>query len=81
MIQAFYKTTPTQGTPYQQLSLMHGDGSSVRLSAGTKWGREYDKEVKNVPVKSFNEGKERFDEMSTELENQGWRAYNRYQEW
>jgi hypothetical protein len=81
MIQAFYKTKPQQDTPYRQLSLSHKDGWQVRLTGGTKWGRENAEELKVISAKSFDEAQQLYDEMFRQLQDQGWRAYTPYETW
>src|ERR1035441_7372814 len=75
MIQAFYKVKPEQDTPYRQLSIVNDDRWEVRLSAGTKWGREHARELKVIPAATFDEAKQHFDKLFEELHADGWLPY------
>lgn len=81
MIQAFYKAKPEQDTPYRQLSIVHEDGWQPRLTAGTKWGREYARQLKVLPAASFDEAKNLFDQMFQDLRTDGWRPYTFWEIW
>jgi hypothetical protein len=81
MMQAFYKTKPTQDTPYRQLSLRRENGWRVRLTGGNKWGREHAEELKVIPVQTFDEAKEVYDKMFIDLQDEGWKPYSPYEIW
>ena len=81
MIQAFYKTKPKQDTPYRQLSLLHQGDWLVRVSAGSKWGRENSEELRSIREQTFEAAQEEFDIQYRELEKQGWIAYSPMTQW
>jgi len=81
MITAFYKQKPTMDTPYRELVIQHKNGWRVRLSGGTKWGRENAKELKVVPARDFEDAKAVFDKIFAELQEEGWKAYSPYEPW
>jgi hypothetical protein len=81
MMNAFYKVKPVQDTPYRQLSISYKDGWKLRLTGGTKWGREDSQELKSIPAQSFDEAKELYDKMFIELQEEGWKAYSPQESW
>lgn len=81
MIQAFYQSKPQQDTPYRQLSLSHKNGWHVRLVAGEKWGPDNATELQRLPAKSFEEAKDIYDRLFTQLHDEGWKAYSPYEIW
>jgi hypothetical protein len=78
MHNAFYKTEPRLDTPYRQLSLDNdsGKGWYFRLIAGEKAGREFAQELSSTRVETFDEGREIYDKMYLQLEQEGWKVYS-----
>ena len=81
MMQAFYKTKPTQDTPYRQLNLRCEDGWLLQLIGGTKWGREYAKVLKSGSVQNFDEGRVLYDREFIKLQEEGWKTYSPHEPW
>lgn len=81
MITVFYKQKPTVDTPYRQLMLEHKPAWRVRLLGGTKWGPENVQELKVISAKSFDDGKELYDKVFGELQDEGWKPYSPYVPW
>ena len=68
MQQAFYKTNPTQDTPYRQLSLEYAsDDWRVRLTGATMWGREHAEELRVEVAQSFEAAKTLYDKRFIQL--------------
>jgi len=79
LMNAFYKQSPTADTPYRQLILKQSGGWRVRLTGGTTWGREHRQELKIFPANSFDDARETYDRIFTELQAEGWEPYGLFE--
>jgi hypothetical protein len=83
MMAVFYQTsTPVKNTPYRQIVLKHDQtkGWVVLRFAGTEWVKK--DEADHVPereevVKDEAAGKIIYDQWFNEIQNAGWRLYDR----
>jgi hypothetical protein len=79
MRNTFFKKneSPTRDTPYRQVELEHhgSHGWQVQLIASERAGREHGKVLETIPVRNFEEGLEKHNEMYRKLQAEGWKLH------